>query len=55
LKKRKISIMLEGDLITEIDKIVFKERAKEKESSLKVVSRSEVIERFIRRGMKRGE
>jgi len=54
LKKRRVSIMLEGDLITEIDKIVFKRRGKE-EPSLKTTSRSEVVEELIRKGLKRHE
>jgi metal-responsive CopG/Arc/MetJ family transcriptional regulator len=52
LKKRRVSIMLEGDLITEIDKIVFKRREKE-EPSLKTTSRSEVVEELVRKGLKR--
>lgn len=54
MKKRKVSLTLESDLIAEVDKIVMKRREKEKDDRvLKVVSRSEVIEDLVRSGLEK--
>jgi len=52
MKKMKVSLTLETDLIIEVDKIVMKRREKQKdERVLKVTSRSEVAEELIRKGL----
>ena len=54
MKKRKVSLTLEGDLIAEVDKIVMKRRNQEYDDRvLKVVSRSEVIEELVRSGLEK--
>ena len=54
MKKRKVSLTLEGDLIVEVDKIVMKRRNQEYDDRvLKVVSRSQVFEDLVRRGLEK--
>ena len=54
MKKRKVSLTLEGDLIVEVDRIVMKRREQEYDDRvLKVVSRSQVIEDLVRSGLEK--